>query len=122
MVGGARCAIGTYPKPTGVTPVSVNTTMEEQSLLDSLPQEQRQQLARRLRQEQIRQYYARDKASPVSQPERRAGRKRVSFLPREKILDAMKRDDQDESTSADGVFICNEVLSFRNCNKHAHML
>ena len=113
---------GTYPKPTGVTPVSANTTMEEQSLLDSLPQEQRQQLARRLRQEQIRQYYARDKASPVSQPERRAGRKRVSFLPREKILDAMKRDDQDESMSVDGVFICNKLLSFRSCIKHAHML
>lgn len=101
---------------------SAKTIMEEQSLLDSLPQEQRQQLARRLRQEQIRRYYARDKASPVSQPERRAGKKRVSFLPREKILDAMKRDDQEESMSTDGLFICNQVLTFRSCSKHAYKL
>ena len=112
MVGGANDDPEATPNTGCCYSGSAKTTMEEQSLLDSLPQEQRQQLARRLRQEQIRHYYARDKASPVSQPGRRAGKKRVNFLPREKILDAMKRDDQEESMSTDRLFICNDRANF----------
>jgi len=73
----------------------------DQSLLDSLPQEQRHQLARRTRQEQIRRYYERENASPAPRQQvRPAGRKRVAFRPRDMLRDAMQRRDQEEGMSA----------------------
>lgn len=69
----------------------------DQSLLESLPQEQRQKVARRMRQEQIRRYHEREK-SLASQPKRKQTKKakRVGFRPRERLRDAVQRSDHDE--------------------------
>ena len=82
----------------------------DQSVLDALPQEQRQNLARRMRQEQIRRYHEREKAlnvQPKSQgeKERRTGNKKVKFGAKDRLQDAAQRRDHDEGRSSVVPFI-----------------
>ena len=70
----------------------------DQSLLESLPQEQRQKLARRLRQEQIRRYHEREQLAPPKL--RNSGGtkgKTVAFKAKDRLRDATSRNDQVES-------------------------
>ena len=72
----------------------------DQTLLESLPQEQRQKLARRLRQEQIRRYHEREREQlPPAKLRNRGGRKRktVVFDAKDRLRDATSRSDQAES-------------------------
>ena len=87
----------------------------DQSLLESLPQEQRQKLARRLRQEQIRRYHEREREQFAPPKLRNRGgtkRKTVAFKAKDRLRDATGRSDQAESKKGNlpaHKFLCSIV-------------
>ncbi len=71
----------------------------DQVLLESLPQDQRQKLARRVRQEQIRRYHEREKAQTVQPGGKQtsgSARKKVHFHPKDRLWEATARGEQEE--------------------------
>lgn len=78
----------------------MNAELLELLQLDSLPQEHRRELARRLRAEQIRRYNERERAtsSDEARPSKseREGERKVRFQPKDRVRDAVKRRDLEE--------------------------
>lgn len=75
----------------------MNAELIELLRLDSLPQEHRRELARKLRAEQIRRYNERERATEESPSKReREGERKVCFQPKDRVWDAVKRRDLEE--------------------------
>lgn len=89
----------------------------EQSLLESMPQDQRQKLARRARQEQVRRYHEREKSQPAPKVRpANSSKKGVRFAPKDRLWEATAAGSLDEGRYETQTDLTSQSLWFGGCN------